>query len=62
LGDALGSALQESPSKPLSAPTLESVFWANQGNFDGLSDFKGSSIAAELQALQKYSSDKKRAR
>lgn len=61
LGDALGNALQESPSKPLSAPTLESVFWANLGTSDGLSDFKGSSIAAEFQALQKYSSDKKRA-
>jgi hypothetical protein len=62
LGDAMGSALQESPSKPLSAPTVDSVFWANQGNFDGMIDFKGSSIGAELEALQKYNSDKKTAR
>lgn len=53
-GDLLARGLQENPNKPLSRPTAEGAYWAQEGNTDGLRDFDASDSDEEQKALDKY--------
>jgi hypothetical protein len=55
-GEMLARNLQENPNVPLSAPTPEGAYWANQGNIDGFDDARLNPSGEELLALRKYSS------
>jgi hypothetical protein len=53
-GNRLEQMLRENPNVPLSAATEESIYWGNEGNFDGLADAQGSTMTNETAAMAQY--------